>query len=83
MNFLNDLKQNYKKLDIFDHHLCHAASAYYFSNFNNSFILTIDGWGDHASSKLFFASSFDSSGNTPRLPSAITDSGTVECHCPA
>ena len=43
----------FKNLEIFDHHLSHAASTYYFSKFNSAYTLTIDGWGDNASSKLF------------------------------
>lgn len=52
-NILLKLKKMFKNLEIFDHHLSHAASTYYFSNFNNAYTLTIDGWGDNASSKLF------------------------------
>ncbi len=35
-------------IDIFDHHLSHAASAYYFSGFADAAILTIDGVGEWA-----------------------------------
>ena len=28
------------------HHLAHAASAYYFSGFNNAAVLTVDGYGE-------------------------------------
>ena len=34
----------FKNLEIFDHHLSHAASTYYFSKFNSAYTLTIDGW---------------------------------------
>ena len=54
-NILKKLKKEFKNLEVYDHHKSHAASAYYFSNFKNSFVLTIDGWGDNASSKLFKA----------------------------
>jgi carbamoyltransferase len=33
-------------IEIVDHHLSHAASAYYFSGFNEAAILTIDGVGE-------------------------------------
>ena len=33
----------------FDHHLAHAASAYYASGFNKSTVVTWDCWGDHLS----------------------------------
>lgn len=48
------LKKNIKKkIHIFDHHTCHAATAAYFSGWKKSYVLTIDGWGDGCSSKLF------------------------------
>jgi carbamoyltransferase len=34
----------------FDHHLSHAASAYYFSGFANAAVLTVDGVGEWATS---------------------------------
>jgi len=36
-------------VEVFDHHLSHAASSYYFSGFEESAILTVDGVGDWAS----------------------------------
>lgn len=33
-------------IEVVDHHLSHAASAYYFSGFDESAILTVDGVGD-------------------------------------
>lgn len=36
------------KIVCFDHHLSHAASAYYFSGFEESAILTVDGVGEWA-----------------------------------
>ncbi len=36
------------RVEIFDHHLSHAASSYYFSGFDESAILTVDGVGDWA-----------------------------------
>lgn len=47
---------SFDKLKFYDHHLCHAASSYYFSNlkFNEeSHCLTLDGQGDGYFSKLF------------------------------
>ena len=52
-NILIKLKKIFKSIEVFDHHESHAASAFYFSNFTNAYTLTIDGWGDNASSKLF------------------------------
>jgi carbamoyltransferase len=36
------------RVEIFDHHLSHAASSYFFSGFKESAILTVDGVGDWA-----------------------------------
>ena len=36
------------RVEVFDHHLSHAASSYYFSGFEESAILTVDGVGDWA-----------------------------------
>ncbi len=36
------------RIEIMDHHLSHAASAYYFSGFREAAILTVDGVGDWA-----------------------------------
>ncbi len=49
------LKKKFKKIDIHDHHEAHAASAYFYSGWRKCSILTIDGWGDNYSSKLYFA----------------------------
>ena len=38
-----------KKVEFYDHHLCHAAGAYYFSPFayrQKCISMTLDGWGD-------------------------------------
>lgn len=42
--------------DFKDHHLCHAASAYYFSPFNGkkALVFTIDGFGDNKFSTLYW-----------------------------
>ena len=52
---LNDLKKRYKKIEVFDHHDAHAASAYFYSGWKSCSVLTVDGWGDHASSKFYKA----------------------------
>jgi carbamoyltransferase len=45
-----------KKFDICfnDHHKCHAASAFYSSNFENSLIVTLDGGGDGLDGSVYF-----------------------------
>ena len=52
---IDSLKKKYKKLDIYDHHEAHAASAYFYSGWRSCHVLTIDGWGDDSSSKLYKA----------------------------
>lgn len=52
---INSLKRKYKKLEIHDHHEAHAASAYFYSGWKKCYVLTIDGWGDDSSSKLYKA----------------------------
>lgn len=42
-------------IEIFDHHLSHAASSYFFSGFNEAAILTVDGVGDWATTTYGFA----------------------------
>ena len=52
---INSLKKKFKKLDIYDHHEAHAASAYFYSGWKKCYVLTVDGWGDDSSSKLYKA----------------------------
>ena len=42
------------RVEIFDHHLSHAASSYYFSGFEEAAILTVDGVGDWATTTYGF-----------------------------
>ena len=47
---------SFKEIIFFDHHLCHAASSYYFSNLKydeQSYCLTLDAQGDGHFSKFF------------------------------
>ena len=44
-NALKELKLN-AKIKFFDHHKCHAASAYYSSGFKESFVAVLDQYGD-------------------------------------
>ena len=49
------LKKKFKKIELYDHHDAHAASAYFYSGWRKCYVLTIDGWGDNSSSKLYRA----------------------------
>ena len=56
LDTLEKYKITPKKINFFDHHLCHAAGAYYFSPFafqHKTLCLTIDGLGDGFFSKLY------------------------------
>ncbi len=55
LNNILSLKKKFKNIEIHDHHKSHAASAYFYSGWKTCYILTIDGWGDNYSSKLYFA----------------------------
>ena len=49
-------KNNFlKKLYIFEHHLSHAASAFFFSPFKESYVFTFDGKGDFKSAVCYYA----------------------------
>ena len=52
---IHSLKKKFKNLDVHDHHEAHAASAYFYSGWEKCYVLTIDGWGDDFSSKLYKA----------------------------
>jgi len=41
-----DAPENIKVIPVL-HHLAHAASAYYFSGFNNAVVITVDGYGEY------------------------------------
>lgn len=48
------LKFDKKKIHIIDHHLAHAASVYYTSNFKDSAILIVDGNGSDLETNSYF-----------------------------
>ena len=56
INYLFEGVHGGKKLNFFDHHLCHAYASYFFSGFpsdESSLLLTLDGSGDGFFSKAF------------------------------
>lgn len=42
-------------VEFMDHHLCHAASAYFTSGYDEALVVSMDGGGDGASSKIYVA----------------------------
>ncbi len=73
-NYMGDILGQYnitpKKIEFYDHHLCHAAGAYYFSPFaykHKTLSLTIDASGDGFFSKLYLfdGDKYEEIGNSP------------------
>jgi carbamoyltransferase len=52
---LNDLNFNFKLIENYAHHICHASSAYFTSPFRDSLILSFDGAGNDGQTLLFHA----------------------------
>jgi carbamoyltransferase len=46
LQLLRELVSDRVPIHAFEHHRCHAAGAYYSSNFDSSLVLTLDGAGD-------------------------------------
>jgi carbamoyltransferase len=44
-----------REIFFFDHHLCHAAQAYFLNAYDTADILVVDGWGGDGSTSLFHA----------------------------
>lgn len=42
-----------REIKVRDHHTCHAASAFFFSPYTRALCITLDGFGDSYSSKVF------------------------------
>ena len=71
--YLEEIQKYGKPVITYPHHTAHAASAYYGSGWGKCVVLTIDGWGEDASSTLWecadgemervsFSNTFDSLG---------------------
>jgi carbamoyltransferase len=43
----------YAPVQFYDHHYCHAASAYYTSDFDRALVITLDGGGDGRSGSVY------------------------------
>ncbi len=65
---IDSLKKKFKDIEIYDHHESHAATAYYYSGWQNCYVLTMDGWGDQSSSKFYKANK----GNLKQITSSYT-----------
>lgn len=46
LNFANSLDPGLKKTKFFNHHLCHAASSFFTSEYESAYIMTLDSRGD-------------------------------------
>ena len=58
INYFNKFFK-YSKLEIFNHHECHIASALFFSKFDKSYVITADGRGDFKSLTFNEAKGFE------------------------
>ena len=78
-----DIPIDISNIEFKDHHLCHAASTYYFSPFNDkkTLVFTLDGWGDGKYSTLWIFHKKDfrlvSQSNTNILNGRLTSIGTI------
>ena len=54
LDFAKSLDPNLKRTKFFNHHLCHAASAFFCSNYNTAYIITLDSRGDGLSLTISF-----------------------------
>lgn len=52
-SFIREIKKFGRPVRIIDHHLAHAASAYFTSGWDSCYALTIDGWGENSSNTLW------------------------------
>lgn len=73
INIIRGLRKFGKPIKVIEHHIGHAASAYFLSGWNECCIMTADGWGEMESNifchakdgkirKLYYSHSFDSLG---------------------
>lgn len=53
MQHISKVLPQARHIDFFDHHLCHATSAYYASGFNKCLTFTLDASGDGLCSRAF------------------------------
>ncbi len=69
-----DLKKKFKKKEIVevDHHLCHAAGAFFSSEYDDSLIISTDGFGDGSSALIGHGT-----GNKIREMQRITDDDSI------
>lgn len=58
---LSKIEAVFENADVtaYDHHLCHAATAYYGSGFDECLVFTVNGWGDDKSSGVYHCKSGD------------------------
>lgn len=54
--YLKEIKALGRPVQIFPHHASHAASTFYATNWNESLVLTADGWGEDGSASLSWGS---------------------------
>ena len=57
--YLEEIKKLGKKVCVYEHHHTHAATAFFGSGWDQSYILTADGWGEDGSNSFWKGSGLD------------------------
>ena len=52
-NYIEEIKKLDKKVCVYEHHQAHAATAFFGSGWDQSYVLTADGWGEDGSSSFW------------------------------
>ena len=82
--YINKIRELFpkKEIEVFDHHECHASSAYFGSELTNTLVLTADGWGEDASSTLWNCKNniMSKISNTPSIDSLGYFYGSLTKH---
>lgn len=55
INVVKKLGFSFKQIRFIDHHLAHAAGAFFLSGFNEALVFTIDGKGDHIAHRTYLS----------------------------
>ncbi len=58
-SYIEEIKKLDKKVCVYEHHQAHAATAFFGSGWDQSYVLTADGWGEDGSSSFWEGSGLD------------------------
>jgi carbamoyltransferase len=57
--YIEEIKKLDKKVCVYEHHQAHAATAFFGSGWDQSYVLTADGWGEDGSNSFWEGSGLD------------------------